>query len=354
MHLLLLLAIAGIVAASLKAWLAIASRWRRRQRMVAYEPRRAAPWTGLDLLVILIVYLVTNAGLLFLILRPTSAEALSKLDFRHVVNSLAATSLANLATVAFAIAWTRLAAGATWSDLGFRFDRARDDIRLGLAAFAALSVPIYVLQAALSQLIQEEHPIIALLKEHQQPWLLALCAFSAMIVAPLAEEFFFRVLLQGWLESLPARTARVPEGVRADAGEPREFEADRFSADEPGASHAARPRDGENPYVAPDSLAATPYESREELDSGSAVHPAAGNTLGGIRWDYASIVISSLFFSLLHLGHGADPIPLFFLALVLGYLYQRTGRLLPSVVVHFCLNTCSLIALWFSLAAGME
>ena len=176
------------------------------------------------------------------------------MDSQQVVNSLAATSLANLATVAFAIAWTRLAAGATWSDLGLRFDRALADVRLGLAAFAAISVPIYLLQALLSQFVEAEHPIIELLKEHQQPWVLAMCAFSAVVVAPLAEEFFFRVLLQGWLESLLARTARVACEVPAETAERREFEPDRISPDEPGASQAAPPPDHENPYAAPGSL----------------------------------------------------------------------------------------------------
>ncbi|MDZ7618406.1 MAG: CPBP family intramembrane glutamic endopeptidase, partial [Patescibacteria group bacterium] len=33
------------------------------------------------------------------------------------------------------------------------------------------------------------------------PWVLLLCVISAVVVAPVAEEFLFRVLLQGWLES---------------------------------------------------------------------------------------------------------------------------------------------------------
>jgi membrane protease YdiL (CAAX protease family) len=47
----------------------------------------------------------------------------------------------------------------------------------------------------------------------------------------------------------------------------------------------------------------------------------------------------------MHASHGPDPVPLFVLALGLGYLYQRTHRLLPCVVVHLLLNLCSLGAL---------
>jgi membrane protease YdiL (CAAX protease family) len=39
-----------------------------------------------------------------------------------------------------------------------------------------------------------------------------------------------------------------------------------------------------------------------------------------------------------------DPIPLFVLALGLGYLYRQTHRILPCIVVHLLLNACSLTA----------
>jgi membrane protease YdiL (CAAX protease family) len=59
--------------------------------------------------------------------------------------------------------------------------------------------------------------------------------------------------------------------------------------------------------------------------------------------------VSSLLFALVHLGHGPDPIPLFVLALILGYLYQQTHRLWPCIVLHMCLNAASLAMLLASL-----
>lgn len=56
------------------------------------------------------------------------------------------------------------------------------------------------------------------------------------------------------------------------------------------------------------------------------------------------IVLASLIFSLLHLGQGAAPIPLFLLSLGLGYLYRQTGSLTPPIVVHMVLNSLTLIA----------
>jgi membrane protease YdiL (CAAX protease family) len=63
------------------------------------------------------------------------------------------------------------------------------------------------------------------------------------------------------------------------------------------------------------------------------------------------VLVSSAAFALMHLGHGLDPIPLFVLALVLGYLYFKTHRLLPSLVVHMALNALAMAQLW-SLDAG--
>ena len=58
------------------------------------------------------------------------------------------------------------------------------------------------------------------------------------------------------------------------------------------------------------------------------------------------IVVSSAIFALLHLPNGPDWIPLFFLAAGMGYLYQRTHRLLPSLTVHALLNSLSMWGLW--------
>ncbi len=348
---LFLLGIAGVVAASLKVWLIMATRWRQRRPLVEYEPHRPVPWNALDLLAIAGVYAAMNALLFLLFFRR--AGTVGELDVPRIAAALAATSLTNLGTAAFAIVWIRQRTGAAWSDLGLRSDRALADVRLGLSTFAAISIPIYLLQIVLSQFVREQHPIIELLKEHQQPWLLALCGVSAVLVAPVTEEFFFRVLFQGWLESLAARPPSEGESPLArSASDESDSHVAAPSSDLPTSPFASGPAATENPYATPTSTFLPPEEASLPFAEQAATYPAAAKTIGGVRWESASIVISSLVFSLLHLGHGADPIPLFFLALTLGYLYQRTGRLLPSVVVHFCLNGCSMLLLWFSLAAG--
>ena len=47
------------------------------------------------------------------------------------------------------------------------------------------------------------------------------------------------------------------------------------------------------------------------------------------------------------IDYAPDPIPLFFLALVLGTLYHRTHRIAPSLVLHIAFNATA-IALFFA------
>jgi membrane protease YdiL (CAAX protease family) len=57
-------------------------------------------------------------------------------------------------------------------------------------------------------------------------------------------------------------------------------------------------------------------------------------------------------FALLHWQHGPDWVPLTVLAAGMGYLYQRTHRLLPSLVVHTALNGASMWGLWVQVREG--
>ncbi len=348
MELLFLLAIAGVIAASAKIWLVIAARWRQRLPLLPYEPRRPAPWTFIDLLAIAVAYIALN--FLFVVLFFGKLGD-GDLELLNVAAALVATSLANLITAAFAIVWIRRRTGASWSDLGLRFDRAKADLQLGLTTFAAASVPVYLLQALLSRFVTEQHPIIDLLQRHQQPWVLALCTISAVVVAPATEEFFFRVLLQGWFESLGSSATPSAASADADSATPPPAPAVDVPQAEPVGSGLIDPQ---NPY-SPSVSTATPVDdSPHDVVRAEFVDQAAATPIANKSWSRLAIVFSSLVFSLMHLGHGADPIPLFFLALALGYLYQRTGRILPSIIVHFCLNATSLIALWFSLSFGVE
>ncbi|HVC94977.1 MAG TPA: CPBP family intramembrane glutamic endopeptidase, partial [Pirellulales bacterium] len=272
--------------------------------MVPFEPRRPAPWTGVDLASIALVYLASNAAMaLFLTGDPdigASGEADAAIDPARMPALLMTGATVSLATLVAAVVWIRHRRRADWTDLGLDLSRLPADLFLGLAAFAVVSVPIYAMQTGLTkwyevicdnfQLTPSEHPIVNALRAAEPGWGLWLSSLvSAVLVAPVVEEFLFRVLLQGWLESLGSDAA-----AQVDHG--------------------------------PMTADAIPSTSR--------------------RPPWAPIVLSSAVFALMHLAHGADVVPLFFFALALGYLYRQTHRLWPSMVVHVCLNACTLGMLW--------
>jgi membrane protease YdiL (CAAX protease family) len=283
------------------------------------EPRQPVPWNGISVLGIVLLSFVLQSTLPYAFgLRTADAhdESGTLLTVENARPVLLGAGLANLVAMAIGMLALRWAFGAGVQDFGFSTQRLRSDIRLGFMATLAVLLPVYVVQFVLTQFVKGRHPIEVLITEHPQPALLLLSAFTAVIVAPLSEEFFFRVLLQGWLERIwpPARTS-----IEAPAVE--------------GASIAAT-----DDAVADAAM--------------SPVPPDAAPTT--IRW--APIVISAAIFSLLHLGWPGDirpdPIPLFVLSLMLGYIYQRTHRIWPSIVVHFCLNGLTMVALMLELLKG--
>ena len=56
----------------------------------------------------------------------------------------------------------------------------------------------------------------------------------------------------------------------------------------------------------------------------------------------------------MHLPHGPAPIPLFLFAVVLGYLYAATRRILPCIVTHALLNAVSLSGLWLAVHFDLQ
>ena len=336
----LALALSLAVVASLWLWVTIAIRWFKGQTVVVFEARPSVPWRAIDLYLVLIVYLVVQVGSAMAVAkiyssRPVVAPVAEELPAAKksippeiLAPALVANAASNIFIVGVTIAFFRWRVGATAVDLGFQCTRPAYDIALGIAGFVAALLPVYAIQAILTQFFPSEHPVATLLTENPNPMVLLLCVISAVVVAPVAEEFLFRVVLQGWLEALAANRQVADRDVDV------------------GCTECTEPEPNADPSDIDSGVLRTPYVESESIASSRAiVHHLRGAT---------PIVVSSLAFALVHLGHGPDPIPLFVLALILGYLYQRTHRIWPSVVLHMILNANSLTILWFSMRAKAE
>ena len=192
--------------------------------------------------------------------------------------------------------------------------------------------------------------------ESPEAWILVPVVFSAVIAAPLFEEFAFRLILQGWLEDwFQHRLRGADEVLLGRIGKPVTVESDLSADDEalvPTLDDAqpfiAEMRDAEadNPYVSPP--VASHVESselgRDDISS------KFDNVASWRVW--LPTLISAAVFALLHFGQGAAPIPLFFLALGLGYVFRKTRTLTAPLVVHLLLNSQSMLFLLVQIFLG--
>ncbi len=205
-------------------------------------------------------------------------------------------------------------------------------------------IPVYAIQFVLMQFFTPDHPLIKLLMENGSLAFFLASGFMAVIVAPVVEEYLFRVILQGWLENLAAaRQTGISheQRMRLWLGHPRtpgiDTDAAQQAADWAAAHPAATVAAPHNPYASPLPPAAT----LAPLAAAPAMKPAV--------WP---ILVSAFLFAMAHFGHAADPIPIFVLALGLGWIYQRTHRVWPCILMHMMLNGLSLIQLALYLNAA--
>ena len=97
------------------------------------------------------------------------------------------------------------------------------DVLVVLLAFIALSVTALAIihwvlgPERVEPLPADEvvgpHPVLEAMMLGGAP-VLVLCVIAVVVVAPVAEEFLFRVVLQGWLESVAERWLPLLPGVR--------------------------------------------------------------------------------------------------------------------------------------------
>ncbi len=158
------------------------------QPLVPVRPHGPVIWDGGDVALVVVGYLLVAT----LIARVVSVDA-------PLADRLLANVGLSLGVAGGTIAWL-LFRGATWDELGFVGGRWREDVRTAVGGMALVVFPLLMIAAALNALVRYRHPIVDFL-DGQRDWKdVTLVIVSAVVVAPLAEELFFRRVLQGWLE----------------------------------------------------------------------------------------------------------------------------------------------------------
>lgn len=222
--------------------------------LVAERVHGSVPWQAADVALVVCVYLAF-----------ASLLGVGQAENRPLLDRLVVNAVLSLGTMLAAFAWLRFR-GATWPMLGFPGWDPRD-LAIAGRGLALAVFPLLILAAALNALVRYEHPIVDFLGTRRDVTATALVVLSAVVIAPLTEEFFFRRVLQGWLE--------------------------KHFADEPG----------------------------------------------------VAVALSAIAFAAAHAGQGLAFLPLFPLAVLLGRIAERTGSILPCVILHGLFNAVSVFLL---------
>ncbi len=260
---------------------------------------------------------------LFVTFRPLPGD-LSELPLVEQAKLQLTVSFASLLAALFSLWFITQTTRNTFRDVGMEIRPLFTGILFGLIGFFCFAAPSYILNMLLQSLDQRIHPVVeALLNSRNMPFFTYSC-ISVILLSPLYEEIICRLILQGWLQAVFAR-----QRTRNDT-----FPSQRV---------LLSLQDGETAdefkLRIKDSLL------QAEILGGASDPPPPRPTC------WPSILLSSFFFAILHLGAGwASVISLFLFAIGLGLVYQRTGRLLPCIVMHMTLNAFTMLMLYLEIS----
>jgi len=380
----------ALVAAAAIFFLRNAGRWLPIQRL------RRGRWTGGEVLACFLLFQflpdvlvmsLDEAGFFFQIFQKQVQHARQRFV-------LAPLTLPLLFAVYFWLLHWRHRTYPT--HVGLTPARWKANVRLGLAAFCLTTPPVLGLYLlALLVTNQTPHPFEKIAREGLFGFEWALLGFSAIVAAPLLEEWLFRGLLQGWLrraspighlvvaacalclgsvpfyESLQQQEGQLAlvHGLQAGAPQalaaldpqvpPVLWESLVFAAVVVGVYLAGvwrlwRPvfQSGLHHFVEP--------SVSENANPAGGVQPLEGETPvllpSGPRWEEFkmanarwAIVGSGMLFAL---SHAAWPsaVALTPLGLVLGWLAYRTQSLVPGILLHALFNAVAFIVLLVSVS----
>jgi membrane protease YdiL (CAAX protease family) len=148
------------------------------------------PWGGIDVAILVYLWLCCQMLSSLLAAKPMT-----------VGDQLVGGAVAMASATSLGLAYL-LRRGASWRALGLSFSDLFAHVRLGAVACALAIVPLLGCAGLLDRLVPYRHPIIDFLLEHRSPLAILAVGLAAVVVAPVAEEFFFRRVLQGWLEKV--------------------------------------------------------------------------------------------------------------------------------------------------------
>ena len=282
------------------------------------------------------------------------------------IESSALIHTSGILVLLIATAWIALRCQVPFSRVGWSLREVRRDTWFAIAAIVLFIPIVYLLMALASFGFDREynHPLFDMVGKNL--WLIVFAFWMAVIVAPLTEEFFFRVLLQGYLESMAAGPLTLKEillgrpnamhwiaggelvgtAAHTEAIDVELVEEQRIAQVSALANSSDPVR---NPYAIP-SFQSSQSDPVQRFDP-SGIETAALTWRRG-RLPWWPILVTGLLFGLAHFEYGMSWIPLTFLGFVLGWLFRMTHRIWPGLLVHMFVNSVAMVGLAVKIASG--
>ena len=173
-------------------------RYRSGEPLLSPLPENSASWDGFDVASLFVLFIVCQ-GLCVAVVQqffPVGDEATADV----LGYQLLANAIAMLVFTCFAALILRVR-GASWKSLGFQDEAPWTGLRLAGLTWVIIVPPLLTLAAFLDHFGKPySHPVVDFLQADRTAWAVGLVIVTAVVAAPIAEEFFFRRVLQGWLE----------------------------------------------------------------------------------------------------------------------------------------------------------
>ncbi len=299
----------GLIATILTTWFWAIGRLVSGKSLLPRTPVRVVPWRARHVLGIVLLYMaIINVvpPLVFAAMDIKPAKG-TKLEPATLMMMMIAVNGTFIAIGPLLLAWWAKAGPA---DFGIERGKVGRDVLRGIVAWPLLAPIVFGVQyLSIKVWPPRKHPLLELVAGDPTSLNWGLTILSAVVLAPLAEEFLFRGVLLGWLGRWAAGLDR------------------------------AKPATAVDPDLGPAEIW---FEPEPSLAPGH-----------GWRLLAANLAVSVLF-AAMHAQVWPTPLPLFFLSLGLGILYQRTGGMVGPVTLHATFNGISTLMLYLMLQVNPD
>jgi membrane protease YdiL (CAAX protease family) len=318
------------------AWAWAIARLRSGQPLLppSKPDTKPVPWGSAGLGAVLLVWLSLNVVVGVSIGRLGGGPKDRPIDQMLMVSGV------NLGMILLVPRALALTSGARLADLGLGRGPFLLDLTRGVVGCLLVLPGVYAVNAlALRIWPVQKHPLEEMIRADHSAPTIVLALLSAVILAPAAEEMIFRGVLQPWFAAFLARTVRRLGSRNTTVLTPEEPLPLTDEIDLIGGLEAAPACGPLNPYEAPKAKIDIAFDQ-----PAAKIYPAWTRPL--------SVVLTAALFGGIHVPQWPAPLAIFVLALALGVLYARTGRLVAAIAMHACFNGISTVAVFLAVSGG--